>query len=200
MAEGGRVPGIPAPGGVDLESTASLLIQAKGGDAAARERLLQRYMPSLQRWARGRLGAARDLADTDDLVQITLLRALEHMDGFEPRGPGSFLAYLRRILQNQIREEFRRARRRPPIDGLPANLETEERSPLERAIDRESLEAYEAGLARLSGSQQEAVLLRLEMGWSYQEIAVVIGCPSANAARMVVARALVRLAEVIDER
>ena len=200
MAQGGSVPELPSPAAADLESTASLLIQARAGDAAARDRLLRRYLPSLQRWARGRLRGVRDLSDTDDLVQITLVRALDRMDGFEPRGPGSFLAYLRRILQNQIREEFRRARNRPRVVGLPEDLEAGERSPLERAIDREALEAYEAGLAQLSGPQQEAVILRVEMGWSYPEIAVVLGCPSANAARMVVARALVRLAEVIDER
>lgn len=200
MADGGRVWDLPSPGGVDLESTASLLSLARDGDADAKDRLLRRYLPVLQRWARGRLGGFRDLSDTDDLVQITLLRALDRMEGFESRGPGSFLAYLRRILQNQVREEFRRAAKRPPIAGLSEELPCEGRSPLEQAIDREALESYEAGLARLSGPQQEAVLLRVEMGCTYPEIAVALGCPSANAARMVVARALVRMAEVIDER
>ena len=200
MADGSGAPDLAAPGSVDLESTASLLIQARSGDADSKDRLLRRYLPALRRWARGRLAGFRDLADTDDLVQITLLRALDRMEGFEPRGPGSFLAYLRRILQNQIREQFRRAARRPPVEGLSEELPSEERSPLEQVIDREALEAYEAGLTRLTGPQQEAVLLRVEMGCTYPEIAVALGCPSANAARMVVARALVRLAEVIDER
>jgi DNA-directed RNA polymerase specialized sigma24 family protein len=35
------------------------------------------------------------------------------------------------------------------------------------------------------------------MGFSYQEIAVMIGKPSPDAARVAVSRALVRLAEVM---
>jgi len=36
---------------------------------------------------------------------------------------------------------------------------------------------------------------RVEFGMSYEEVAEVLGKPSANAARMAVVRALVRLAE-----
>jgi RNA polymerase sigma-70 factor (ECF subfamily) len=78
----------------DLESTAGLLERVRGGDAGARERLLSRYVPALRRWAHGRLPPrARELADTDDLVQVTLIRALDHLGDFEPRRPGAFLAW-----------------------------------------------------------------------------------------------------------
>ena len=40
--------------------------------------------------------------------------------------------------------------------------------------------------------------MRVELGSSYPEIAGVLGSPSPNAARMVVSRALVRLAEMMD--
>ena len=71
----------------------------RAGDQRARERLVSRFLPILRNWATGRLpGGARDLAETDDLVQITLVRALDHIDRFEHRGEGAFLAYLRRIL------------------------------------------------------------------------------------------------------
>jgi RNA polymerase sigma-70 factor (ECF subfamily) len=66
-------------------------------------------------------------------------------------------------------------------------------------VNREKLERYERGLARLVPDQREAVLLRLEFGYSHAEIAEALGRPSADAARMVVARALVSLAEAIDE-
>jgi RNA polymerase sigma-70 factor (ECF subfamily) len=46
--------------------------------------------------------------------------------------------------------------------------------------------------------QQEAVMMRLELGMSHHEVATALGFPTANAARMAVARALVRLAEVMD--
>lgn len=186
----------PAP---DLESTAALLIQVQDGDPAARDRLIHRFLPALTRWARGRLPArARSLTDTDDLVQVTLLRALDKVKEFEPQRQGAFLAYLRRILMNQIRDEIRRTERRPGVDRLTDSMAQEAPSPLERAIGREQLEAYEAGLAQMSPDQQEAIVLRLELGFKHREVAEALGLPSANAARMAVARALVRLTEVMD--
>ena len=56
------------------DTTARLLARAKGGDAEALDELFSREVPPLSRWARGRLpGWARDLADTHDLVQETVL-------------------------------------------------------------------------------------------------------------------------------
>ena len=67
-----------------LDATRLLLARARDGDEAALERLFERYLPRLQRWARGRLPSwARDMADTHDLVQDTLLRTFRKIDGFE---------------------------------------------------------------------------------------------------------------------
>jgi RNA polymerase sigma-70 factor (ECF subfamily) len=185
---------------MDLESTAALLLRVRQGDSEARDQILRRYLAPLQRWASGRLPArARSLTDTDDLVQVTLLRALNKMEGFEPRHEGAFLAYLRRILQNQIRDEIRRAGRRPEMDALPEQLAEDAPSPLEETIGRERLETYEAALAKLQPDQQEALILRFELGFTHGEVAQATGSPSPNAARMKVARALVRLVEVMDE-
>jgi len=178
-----------------------LLQSVRDGDAAARERLAARYLPMLRRWARGRLPqGAREMLDTDDLVQITLLRALEKVEEFEPRREGAFLAYLRRIVLNSVRDEIRRVARRPGRTPLVEELPADGPSLLERAIGREAVEAYEAALATLPEEQQEAVVLRIEFGFTYPEIAEALCRPSANAARMMVSRALVRLAEVMDER
>ena len=67
-------------------------------------------------------------------------------------------------------------------------------------MGRETLEAYEAGLMKLTDEQREAVVLRVEMGLTYQEIADAMESPSPNAARMLVARGLARLAELMDDR
>ena len=173
----------------------------RDGDGDARDRLLSRYLPALRRWAHGRLpNRARGMVDTDDLVQVSLLRALDHVTRFEPRHEGAFLAYLRRIVLNAIRDEIRRSARRPGADELSEELADGTPSPVERAVGREVVEAYETALARLGEVQQEAVIMRVEMGFSYQEIAAALGRPSANAARMTVSRALLRLAEEMDGR
>ncbi|MEA2602844.1 MAG: hypothetical protein QOF89_3836 [Acidobacteriota bacterium] len=74
-------------------------------------------------------------------------------------------------------------------------------SPIEEAIGRESLKRYEAALLRLKDEDREAILARLEMGLSYQQMAQVLGKPSPDAARVATSRALLRLArEMADGR
>ncbi len=189
--------GTPAP----LESTAELLMRVRSGDADALSRLVRTYAPLLQRWAHGRLpSSARGLAGTEDLVQITLLRVLNQVGRFEARRPGAFLAYLRRSLLNNMRNEIRSASRRPAGAALGSEkLADPGPSPLERAIGTRALEAYEEALDKLTDEQKGAVILKIELGCSNQEIAELLGSPSANAARMVVSRALVRLAKAMNK-
>jgi RNA polymerase sigma-70 factor (ECF subfamily) len=184
----------------DLESTVRLIARARAGDSAALERLLARHLSPLRRWARGRLPPwARDVADTDDLVQDTLLRTLKSIDDFEVRGPGALQAYLRQAIVNRIRDEVRRRGRRPESTELDG-LEVEPRpSPLEQAIGRESLERYEKALAVLKPEEREAVIGRVEMGYSYGELAEILGKPSADAARKAAHRALVHLVKRMNE-
>ena len=62
----------------DAHSSLCLLQQAQAGDQDALNRLVARYLPRLKRWAAGRLPVwARDLSDTQDLVQETLVRAFQ---------------------------------------------------------------------------------------------------------------------------
>ena len=62
-------------------------------------------------------------------------------------------------------------------------------------IGRETLEHYETALQRLRPEEREAIVARAEMGYSYEELAQVLGKPTADAARMAAQRALVHLAE-----
>jgi RNA polymerase sigma factor (sigma-70 family) len=184
----------------DLESTATLLTRVRAGDADARERLVVRYLALLKRWAHGRVPPrARRLTDTDDLVQATLLRALNAVPHFEPRREGAFLAYLRTILLNQLRTAVKRAEAGPPLGSLPSQLEAPDTSPLEQAVGAEVLEAYEAALATLTEEQQQAVVLRIELGLSFQQVAEAMESPSPDAARMLVARGLAHLSEKMLE-
>ncbi len=187
------------PTAPSLDATAVLLERVRGGDTAAREALVVRFLPLLRRWGHGRLPPhARGLADTDDLVQVTLMRALDHVDSFEARREGAFLAYLRRILLNALRDEVRRARRRPAESIEHHEIAQDAPSMLEQQVGRDMMESYEAALSALTPPQQEAVIMRLEFGYAYQQIADAMGRNSANAARMLVARALVDLAAAME--
>ncbi len=181
-----------------LESTYRLLDRVKGGDAAAIELLCQRFLPRLRRWAAGRLPQhARDLLDTDDLVQEVLLRTIRHVGHFEPRRARALQAYVRKALDNRIREELRRVRRHGETRPLGQPPPTDAPSPLEELVGKDLLERYEAGLARLCARDRDAIIARVELGAPYAEVADALDLPSAEAARKAVSRALVRLAAVM---
>jgi RNA polymerase sigma-70 factor (ECF subfamily) len=183
-------------GEAGLDSTLALVERAKTGDREALDRLFARFLPALRRWASGRLPRwSRDLMDTDDLVQETVLRAVNRIDRFESRHEGALQAYLRQAIVNRIRDEIRRGKRSPAETPLDDNAADRGASPLELAIGVEALERYETALARLRPEEREAIVARIEMDGSYQEVARALGKPSADAARMAVSRALLHLAE-----
>jgi RNA polymerase sigma-70 factor (ECF subfamily) len=74
----------------DPASTLALIERAKRGDQSALDKLFSRHYAPLRRWASGRLPRwARDVADTDDIVQEVLLQTFKRIDGFEARGSGA---------------------------------------------------------------------------------------------------------------
>ena len=180
----------------DSVSTVELVALAQHGDSAALDRLFERHGPPLRRWAKGRLPHwARDVADTDDVVQEALLQTFRNIGGFQARGSGSLHAYLRQAVLNRIRDELRRRGRRPDLRELDSWKADEKPSPLDHAIDHQALERYERALVRLKPAEQEAIVARVEMSYTYEELAVSLGKPSADAARKAVKRALVRLVQ-----
>jgi RNA polymerase sigma-70 factor (ECF subfamily) len=139
------------------------------------------------------------MADTQDLVQETLFQTFKRIERFEARGDGALYAYLRTAILNRIREELRRAKRRPATQALDPDALDHSRSPLEDAIGREAIERYERALATLRQEDREAVVAKIELGYTNEEIAALFGKPTANAARMAVERAIVRLAKTMRE-
>jgi RNA polymerase sigma-70 factor (ECF subfamily) len=182
-----------------LDQTLELVERAKTGDSEALDCLFARFLPPLRRWASGRLPRwTRDLMDTDDLVQETLVRAVNRISSFESRHEGALQAYLRQAVMNRIRDEVRRTARSPAVGALDENERDRAASPLDLAIGSEAVERYEAALARLRPEEREAIVARVEMECSYQQIAQALGKPSPDAARMTVGRALLRLAEEME--
>ncbi len=175
--------------------TLDLVRRAQDGEREALERLAARYLPRLRRWATGRLPAhARGLLDTEDVVQDALIRSLAQVDRLRPEAGGFFQAYTRQAVLNGIRDAVRRARPRADEAALAREADPSP-SPLEETIGREAVALYEAGLARLSDTERAAVVARIELKCSWKEIAEDLGKNTPQAARMLVTRALRRLAE-----
>jgi RNA polymerase sigma-70 factor (ECF subfamily) len=183
-----------------LTSTIDLLERLRNGDDGAVSELVERSLPPLKRWARGRLPTwARSLADTHDLVQDAVVRAMPHLKTFEARHPGALQAYLRQAIANRIRDEIRKVQSRPVVQDPVSGIVDAAPSPLEHVIGRERLERYEKALAQLLPAEREAIIARLELQQSYEEVALALGKPTAGAARMAVTRAVRHLVAAMNE-
>lgn len=178
----------------------TLLSRMQQGDAAAREELVRRYWPRMQCWARGRLPAgARDLRDTGDLVQETMIAALQRLDEFVPEHDGALQAYLRTVILNRVRKLANRAQARGPMVEIHSGVQDPAPSPLEQAIGRDALERYERALLQLRPEDRHAIQLKVELDLPYPDIMRELGKPTVTAARMAVSRALARLAEAMHD-
>ena len=181
-------------------TSTALFWRARNGDESALTLLFERYFPKLRRWASGRLPRwARDIADTADMVQETLVGTFKRLDRFEPRRKGALHAYLRQAVRNRMRDEVRRASRQPVRQDIDATVMIDRApSPLDLAIGDQAAQRYLGALARLRDDDQQAIVARVELGYSYDQIAVVLHRRSPDAARMLVTRALVRLAAEME--
>ena len=79
--------------------------------------------------------------------------------------------------------------------GTAGNVPDPRPSPVEEVILHEVMDAYEAALGKLKPEDREAIVARIELGLSFQQIAQALGKPSADAARMATSRAIDRLAQ-----
>lgn len=164
-----------------METTIDLLSRVKTGDDAAVRELIDRSVPSLSRWARGRLPAsARSMRDTEDLVQDAIVGTIPRLAAFEASHPGALQAFLRQAVADRIGEEVRNAGAAPAARP----------SPLEHQVGHAGVERYERALARLEPAEREAIVARVELQQSYEEVALALGAADAAAARLMVTRAL----------
>jgi RNA polymerase sigma-70 factor (ECF subfamily) len=149
------------------------------------ERQIVELLPRLRRLARV---LARAPADADDLVQLTVERALTRHDQWRP---GTRLdSWMFRMMKNAWIDETRaRARRR----GLFAPEEAGEAVGADGAAAMEArlaARAVESAMARLPKDQRIAVALVLVEGLSYQEAAQVLEIPTGTlTSRLVRGRA-----------
>lgn len=188
------------PGTAANQSTKELVVRVQSGDDAAREVLFRRYRPRLERLVHGHLPAgSRAISDTQDVVQSALCHALSHLDRYEYRHEGGFLAWLRTITRHVIVDQLRLAKRRPMAVSISDELESKDPSPVERAIGVEDMEIYERALHELPEQQRHAVIMRLEYGMSYSEISAALQRPSPNATRMMIHRAIRHVARRVRE-
>ncbi|MCY4078364.1 MAG: sigma-70 family RNA polymerase sigma factor [Acidobacteria bacterium] len=194
------MPALPrSPAESDPRSSASegqLLESARRGSQSALAALFTRYSPWLRRWAHGRLPQwVRGALDTSDLVQDSLHRTLSHLPQFEPEHAGALRAYLRRAVDNRIRDELRRAgyRRSVVAPDDPLRLSEEAAPQFTQLVDDEAWRRYLEGLKQLNARDRRLIVGRAELGYNYRQLAFTERLPTPEAARKAVQRALARL-------
>ncbi len=190
----------PEPSGSTSSSESRLLQQVQRGSRGAAEALFERYGSWLRRWARGRLPQrVRGSLDTSDVVQDTLRYTFTRLDWFESKRASSLRAYLRRVAENRIRDELRRAtRRRDAIAPDQPLRASEDGAPqLRRLVDDEAWRRYLDGLQHLRPRDRRLIAGRVELGYNYRQLALLERLPSTDAARMALRRALIRLGDVM---
>ena len=115
------------------------------------------------------------------------------------QGPGALLAYLRTVLLSCARDEVRRTQRARQRLVLADSIRFDQARGPDTIADLEDLEVFENTVNQLPEPKRSAVILRVELGLDYASIAEELDCPSANAARMLVQRALSDLAASLPE-
>lgn len=182
----------------DPEQSQDLVRRAQGGDRAAFDALIRRNEPRLVRLVAVRMGKQlRGVEESSDVVQSALVEAVRALPDFTYRGEGSFLRWLSTIVEHKVRHHARalnRAKRRPS-SVTPLESETPARQPTTSQLvqGKELEERYLIAIDAAPEPDRELLLMHLELGCTHQEIADALGIASADAVRMRVARALVRL-------
>jgi RNA polymerase sigma-70 factor (ECF subfamily) len=145
-------------------------------------------IPSLRAFA---ISLSGNVERADDLVQETLMRAMAHMDSFEPNT--NMPAWLFTILRNLYRSEYRK-RRRDVEDTDTRYADSPHLQP--EQFGRIDFGEFRASLAKLPHDQREALLLVGASGFSYEEAAAICEC-AVGTIKSRVNRARTRLTELL---
>jgi len=146
-------------------------------------------VPALRAFA---ISLCRNVDRADDLVQDTLLRALSHIDSFQPGT--NMAAWLFVILRNVYRSEYRK-RWREVEDADGSYAETLKSQP--EQTSHLHFEELRAALAKLSVDQREVIILVGASGYSYKEAAKICDC-AVGTIKSRVNRARIRLAQLLS--
>jgi RNA polymerase sigma-70 factor (ECF subfamily) len=199
---------------VDLTVTIDLLRRAQSGSAEALNRLFTRYYERVRRIVRLRLGTRlRQRVESSDILQETFIAAVDGFDRFEMRDEASFINWLARIAERQVlaAADHHGAQKRNPAREVSIHRDEEQSDigidpvasgllPPEELMRDEQTAMVEACIDLLPEAYRELIILRNYAGASWEVVAEQTGRPSAAAARMMHAKAIVELGKTLRRR
>lgn len=166
---------VPSQPGTPSER--DLLERLRRGTPGAFDDLMALYQRDVYRIAYRLTGSA---GEADDVAQETFVRAWKALPGF--RGEASLRSWLLRIASNlslNVVQSARVARRQPgglesAAPAVPAQAESS-------LLARERQERLGPAIRALPDRQRMTLLLRIDQGLMFKEIAKMMGCTTGTA-------------------
>jgi RNA polymerase sigma-70 factor (ECF subfamily) len=160
--------------GASADDEASLVRQARLGEADAFEVLVDRHTPRLYRVVRR---MASDAGEAEAIVQEAWLRAWRRLPECDETRP--LFPWLAQVAMNVARDLWRRERTVvfADLDAQDIELTEDEPGP-EPRLERElALQKLADGVERLAPAQRAVIALRYDAGLAYEDIARATGVP-----------------------
>jgi RNA polymerase sigma-70 factor (ECF subfamily) len=147
----------------------SLVDRCLKGDRRALEALVREYQKPLYNAAYRILGNPEDAADA---TQAALLKAIEHLDSYNPNY--RFFSWIYKIAVNESINQVRRNRKLEPMDEEPASVDGGPDAEIEGG---DLSRCIQEGLMALTEDYRTVVVLRHFSDLSYREISDVLAIP-----------------------
>ncbi|MHC4135077.1 MAG: sigma-70 family RNA polymerase sigma factor [Planctomycetota bacterium] len=184
-----------------------LIRRARAGDESAFQALFDRYLARFERLTADRIPPAlRAKVSVLDVMQEARIVAFRRLPDFEDRGPGSFGAWLRKIVETKVHEavrHYRNVAKRDIAREVPreartrtGNLAGQSPTPSQWAMAAELREAAERALMQLPAEHREVLRLVREEQLPLRAVAERMG-RSVDAVKKLSARALAKFAEAL---
>ncbi|MEO6025769.1 MAG: RNA polymerase sigma factor [Candidatus Binatia bacterium] len=163
------------------------MLAAQGGDRASYRELLDDLVPDLRAYLRRTMN---DAEDGEDALQDTLLALHRYRHTYSPGRP--FEPWLFAIARNVARDHLHKRRQRRDRERHPEIL-PEQAVDLDEGVERRLHE----GIAALSPSQREAMMMVKLDGYSVEEAARQTGT-SPGALKLRIHRAYLALKQLLE--
>jgi RNA polymerase sigma-70 factor (ECF subfamily) len=165
------------PGNLDIDAVIKL---AMAGNQTAYAQLYEYYAAGIYRLC---YSLVLNKQDAEDVLQETFVYAFKNLRRYD-KDKSALKTWLYTIAVSRCRNTYRR-KRFPMLDisqlmhwELPA---PKSETPEAAVTQRESIEAVQDALVKLSPILREAIVLRYAHGLTYREMADVMDCPQKTA-------------------
>jgi RNA polymerase sigma-70 factor, ECF subfamily len=164
---------MPEPGSVEAHTLSLhlLVLRCQAGDDQAFARLMDLFATKTLGYLHGLVGD--DAEDVQQEVWLSVYRGIAGLTN-----PGAFRTWLFRTTRHRAVDFLRmRKRERELIDDLASDAVESDEEAQPDIVAGMDTSALDAALRAMPPPQREVMLLRYRDDMSYNEIALVVGCP-----------------------